>query len=427
MFKKLRNRLLIVNTMIIASLVLGSFSVIFIVTAQNTERGIDRKIEMALNGIIGEHTRDQMPVDMKKNKGDRPEEIPPDDIGKKYTEKQPFSFTFSLITDNEGNITEKNIPFEINDFYSEKINEIINDDDGTGRIKTDTSYWKYKAVPIESGFAVVFTEIYVEHNMLRNLFFALLFVALIALSIAFLISLFSANRSIRPVEESYNKQKQFVADASHELKTPLTTINTNIDVLLSHTDSTIGEERKWLDYIKSEAQRMTKLTNDLLYLARLDYDENKVMLDKVSFSDAAENVLLLMEAVAFENDVLLDYDIESDVYINSSNEQAKQLVMILLDNAVKYTPKNGNIKIKLKTENSNAVFSVWNSGEGISDVKHIFERFYREDKSRSRESGGYGLGLAIAKAIVTQSKGEITVSSVKNKFTEFVVKIPVAK
>ena len=127
MFKKLRNRLLIVNTMIIAALVLGSFSVIFIITAQNTERGIDRKIEMELSGIIGEHTRDQMPVDMKKNKGDRPEEIPPDDIGKKYIEKQPFSFTFSLITDDEGNITEKNIPFEIDDFYSEKINQIIND------------------------------------------------------------------------------------------------------------------------------------------------------------------------------------------------------------------------------------------------------------------------------------------------------------
>lgn len=426
MFKKLRNKLLIVNTLIIAALVLGSFSVIYIMTAQNTNIGIERKLDMALNGIGAERIKNDFPSEMKKDKGEKPADMLPEE--KREDDKMPFSLTFSVITDTDGNISSVNIPFDMTeDFYSDKMHEIIYSEDERGNIKTDTSCWRYKVVPLETGFAVAFTEIQAEHNMLRNLFFVLLFVGIIALSITFLISLFSANRSIRPVEESYNKQKQFVADASHELKTPLTTINTNIDVLLSHTDSTIGEERKWLDYIKAEAQRMTKLTNDLLYLARLDYDENKLMLDRVSFSEAAENVILLMEAVAFENNVLMEYDIHPDVYVHGSNEQLKQLVMILLDNAVKYTPKNGKIKINLASENSNAVLSVWNSGEGISEVKQIFERFYREDKSRSRERGSYGLGLAIAKAIVNQSKGEISVNSVKNEYTEFVVKIPLAK
>ena len=265
--------------------------------------------------------------------------------------------------------------------------------------------------------------------MLRNLFLILLLVGVVALTVAFLIRLSSANRSIKPVEESYNKQKQFVADASHELKTPLTTINTNVDVLLSHQENTIGEEKKWLDYIKTETERMAKLTNDLLYLARIDHDDRNVIFSKVSFSEAAESVILLMEAVIFENNVNLTYDITPDLFVNSSTEQLKQLVMILLDNAVKYTPKSGDINITLTHESSDAVLTVRNTGVGISEdaQKQIFERFYREDKSRARESGGYGLGLAIAKAITTACKGSIKVYSKKNEYTEFTVKIPAAK
>ena len=170
---------------------------------------------------------------------------------------------------------------------------------------------------------------------------------------------------------------------------------------------------------------MTKLTNDLLYLARIDHDDGNVIFSKVSFSEAAESVILLMEAVIFENNVNLTYDITPDLFVNSSTEQLKQLVMILLDNAVKYTPKSGDINITLTHESSDAVLT----GVGISEdaQKQIFERFYREDKSRERESGGYELGLAIAKAITTACKGSIKVYSKKNEYTEFTVKIPVAK
>ena len=157
---------------------------------------------------------------------------------------------------------------------------------------------------------------------------------------------------------------------------------------------------------------MTKLTNDLLYLARIDHDDGNVIFSKVSFSEAAESVILLMEAVIFENNVNLTYDITPDLFVNGSTEQLKQLVMILLNH-----------------ESSDAVLTVRNTGVGISEdaQKQIFERFYREDKSRARESGGYGLGLAIAKAITTACKGSIKVYSKKNEYTEFTVKIPVAK
>ena len=136
-----------------------------------------------------------------------------------------------------------------------------------------------------------------------------------------------------------------------------------------------------------------------------------------------------MEAVAFEKDVIMTYDIAPDIVVNGSSEQLRQLVLILLDNACKYTPLKGSIEIKLFKSASDAVLTVINSGEGISEeaLKHIFERFYREDTSRARESGGYGLGLAIAHAIVQSHKGSIKVDSEINGYTRFTVKIPLKK
>lgn len=441
MFKKLRNKLLIVNTLIIAALVIGSFSVIYLITAQNTSRNVDMKLERAIN--FSKDNREPR-MGAREREGAEPpngETPPPKPEGEMHMPdgeppemrdngSEPFSLTFTVITDNEGNIQKKNMPFDMTeDFYTDKLAGIISASNNQGQITSDNGYWAYRVQKTESGYIVAFTDINSEHTIMFNLLLVLSIVALLSLVAAFLISLFNANSSIKPVEESYNKQKQFVADASHELKTPLTTINTNVDVLLSREDSTIGEEKKWLQYIKTETERMTKLTNDLLYLARLDHNENAVMLSPVSFSEAAESVILLMEAVVFEKNVNMNYDIAPDLTVNGNAEQLKQLVMILLDNACKYTPEKGAIDVKLKKADGAAVFTVRNSGEGISEeaLEHIFERFYREDKSRARKSGGYGLGLAIAKAIVESYKGSIKAESVKNEYTQFTVKIPLTK
>lgn len=435
MFKNLRNRLLIINSLIIAALILFSFSVIYVMTSQNINQGINQKLERAMAFMSSSNPTTKKPIppndenllhdtysDVHSNAHKLQRNEIPDG-------RQEFSLSFCIKTDLEGNIEEVFSPFDFDeDFYSDKLPDVVSADAIKGEMRSSSGIWRYKCSPKKDGYIIAFTECKAEHNMLRNLFLILLFVGVLALSVAFLISFFFANRSIRPIEESYNKQKQFVADASHELKTPLTTINTNIDVLLAHGDSTINDEKKWLEYIKDEAARMTKLTNDLLYLARLDHDNN-VMYGKTSFSQAAESVILLMEAVAFEKGINLEYNIEPNLFVNASPEQLKQLVMILIDNAVKYTQKNGRADITLKNDGNDAVLSVKNTGEGISETaqKQIFERFYREDKSRARESGGYGLGLSIAKAIAVSFKGSIKVSSKKNEYAEFIVKIPLAK
>lgn len=435
MFKKLRNRLLIVNTLIIAALVLGSFSVIYFTTWQNTMHGVDMKLDRALEMTAGRGGHMGMRENLPAPDGEHtpPEDARPDGMKNAPPETRQdemFTLTFTVLTDNDGNITKVNMPFDMtDDFYSDKLGEIIASPKDRSMLKSDGNCWTYRKVRNADGYVIAFTDTNAEQTIMRNLLIILSLVALAALAAAFLISLFSANKSIKPVEESYNRQKRFVADASHELKTPLTTINTNADVLLSHEDSTIKEEKKWIDYIKTETERMTKLTNDLLYLARLDHDEENVMLAPVSFSQAAESVILLMEAVVFEKDIKMTYDIAPDIIVNGSSEQLCQLVMILLDNACKYTPPKGSIEIKLFKSASDAVLTVCNSGDGISEeaLKHIFERFYREDTSRARESGGYGLGLAIAQAVTNAHKGSIKAQSEKNGFTRFTVKIPLKK
>lgn len=463
MFKRLRNKILITNMLIISAMLAVSFSVIYLITMQNTARDINDRLFQSIRQVYasqvshpddGPHGRgarpeggesvQDIPADMTQDEfADIPADMPaasgiPEEAPISTGDPQPFSrpedipremaARFEVVTDKDGNVIRVNSPFEVTDeSYKEEIPDIISSDDPFGFIQYSGGIWSYLFIPSEDGYIFAFGDTTAEQTMLRQLIVILLLVGLAALCIIFFISLVTANRSIRPVEESYNKQKQFVADASHELKTPLTTINTNADVLLSHGESTINEERKWLEYIKSETLRMTKLTDDLLCLARLDHGTNEDEKPCASWSEAAENIILTMEAVIFEKNINFTYDIEPGINVAASSVQLKQLVMILLDNAVKYTHSGGEINMTLKrSKNSCAVMTVRNTGEGIApeDMGHIFERFYRADKSRSRDSGGYGLGLAIAKAAAEYAGGEIGVKSKAGEWTEFFVKLP---
>lgn len=243
------------------------------------------------------------------------------------------------------------------------------------------------------------------------------------LIILYFASRFFANRSIAPVKEAFEKQKQFIADASHELKTPLTIINTNADVLLSNSDDTIHNQSKWLHYIKSETERMTSLTNDLLYLTEMDDSRSRMIYSKFNLSDVVENIILTMEAVIFEKHISLEYDIEPDLTVLGNSEQIKQVIMILLDNAVKYSNPKGSVTLSLKKQHNDMVLAVTNTGEGIAPehLASIFDRFYRTNASRARKQGGYGLGLAIAKSIIEQHKGKIYAKSFVGESTTFYV------
>jgi signal transduction histidine kinase len=199
-------------------------------------------------------------------------------------------------------------------------------------------------------------------------------------------------------------------------------------VLLSNSADTIENQSKWLQYIKSASVRMAKLTNDLLYLTQVDRSDRKTIFAAFDMSETVQSAILTMEAIIYEHDLSLHYDIEPGLVTSGNNEEIKEVVMILLDNALKYTKPKGYVDISLKRRHNDIVLGISNTGEGIPEdqLGRIFDRFYRVDKSRSRALGGYGLGLAIAKAIVEQHKGRIYAKSIKNEKTTFCVELPLS-
>jgi signal transduction histidine kinase len=254
----------------------------------------------------------------------------------------------------------------------------------------------------------------------------------VALFILLLISVLLSKIVLRPVEKAWVQQQQFVADASHELKTPLTVILANNDILMSpgHVNDTVIDQKQWVESTQAEATHMKKLVDNLLFLARSDAADaasQKIICSDVSWSDTVMDIYLQFEPVAFENGVTIDADIERDTKVNGDPTQLRQLAHILIDNAIKYAGDNGRIFVKVASKGSVVDFSVNNTGAPIpkADIGHIFERFYRADKARKQE-GGYGLGLAIAKSIVEKHGGIITCKSNETDGTTFTATLPLA-
>ena len=254
-----------------------------------------------------------------------------------------------------------------------------------------------------------------------------LLVGALALGAFFLISLLLSGLALRPAERAWEQQRRFVADASHELKTPLTVILTNTGILLRHPEQTVAQQRKWVEYIREEAQRMRELVEDLLFLARHDAGRDQAPAQTVDLAELLWSALLPFEPVAFEQGVTLESGIQSGVTVRGRSEELRRLAAILLDNAVKYAGPQGQVRVALaRGEKGGACLTVRNTGPAIppEHLEHLFERFYRADNSRARSSGGYGLGLAIAKSIVDSHRGTITVQSREEEGTCFTVRLP---
>lgn len=241
-----------------------------------------------------------------------------------------------------------------------------------------------------------------------------------AIAILFVISLKIADEIVGPLEEGYKKQKQFICDAGHELKTPISTIYANTEML----EREIGKNR-WLANIQFENKRMEELVQQLLELART---ENMTpVLELVNISRIVIGGMLPFESIAFEKGYIMNSRIEEEIYIKGDPKQLGQLVAILIDNALTHAEGKGSISVMLKLESNTVVFEVSNPGKEIpaQEREKIFDRFYRMDPSRNL-NGHYGLGLAIAKSIVTSHNGKISVKC-KNETTTFTVILPQKK
>ena len=238
-----------------------------------------------------------------------------------------------------------------------------------------------------------------------------------------------ARRAMVPIQESWERQQQFVADASHELRTPLAVINSNAELMLRHPSHTVEEESIRVTNIVREVRRMTKLVADLLTLARSDAHQSEIKLGLVNLHELIELITGQFMPLAEMEGLTLRAVTGDRLELTADRERLHQLLVILLDNAIKYTPPPGEIVITGNKQGNNLVVTVEDSGQGIAaeDLPRVFDRFYRGDKVRSREKGGSGLGLSIAKWIVEQHDGRISVESRPGGGTKFSIVLPVKK
>jgi len=239
----------------------------------------------------------------------------------------------------------------------------------------------------------------------------------------FVVLIFFSGKIMKPVAESYEKQRRFITDAGHEIKTPLAIINADVDVL----EMEVGEN-EWLEDIHKQAKRLAGLTNDLVYLSRMEEEEKDMQMIEFPFSDVVRETVASFQALAKTQNKNLQCAIPPILSLTGNENAIRQLVNILMDNALKYSPENGLITVEAQRQGRNVVLTVFNTTNvpvPKEKLESIFERFYRLDSSRSTQTGGYGIGLSVAKAIVKAHNGKIYATATGDTSLKIVVLFPV--
>lgn len=275
------------------------------------------------------------------------------------------------------------------------------------------------------GFLQMGIDISPQLQVLQKFWQVFLTVGIIGFLIALLAGYYVSGRALRPIYKSWVQQQRFVADASHELRTPLAIIQSNLDLALSHGEQTDVEVLEWVSNAKAEARRITRMTDDLLTLARTDGNETMLELVDVDLLQLAKSTHELFMPIAEDKgvDLVLDDQTAGRLIVKGDHSRLRQLLIILVDNALKYTPASGRVTIELIAQRHRALLRVADTGIGMTreEMTHAFDRFYRADQARKRESGGTGLGLSIAKWIVETHGGKISIQSVVGEGSAFTV------
>lgn len=270
-------------------------------------------------------------------------------------------------------------------------------------------------------------DITFTYQLFRSLLMILIAIGVVFLGIAIYMSVVMSKRAMIPISGAFKRQREFVGDASHELRTPLSVLLSSIDAV----EMTIEPQKsdmvdKILVNMRQEVRRMTHLVSDLLTLARSDSNTIQLSLETFDFRLQAETAIESVRPLAASKQISLHLNTPASLITVGDAQRLSQLLYILLDNAIKYTPNGGDVNLSLLIEGQQLCISVEDTGIGIKpeDYQRIFERFYRSDKSRSRQMGGHGLGLSIAKWIVDTHKGTIKVTSEFGKGSTFMIQIP---
>lgn len=408
MVKKLRRKIVLINVLLVGVVLAGVFCALCINSYQSAKQDLAQQLRQTIQMDLGG------------------EQLPKPSIGGRDNPSlQPhhggYTAHVAVMTDQNGtvlSVEEVNATMEA-DTQAEAVTLALAAADQQGVLSSLGLMYVKQQTP--DGTCIVFADTSsITDSLQRNILVSSALFAL-SLGVLFAISLWLSGIAVKPVAAAWQRQKQFVADASHELKTPLTVILANNNILQSHADATVASQQQWLDSTQEEAGRMRVLIDQMLLLAKSDAQQGNVVLSEVGLSDLLEEQLLCFEPVGYEKGITLSAQIEPGVMLRSDASLLRQLCSILLDNAIKYSPTGAAVQVSLQTQGNAVAFAVHNGGDPISaqDLPHLFDRFYRVDQARGE--GGYGLGLAIARNTTDTLKAKITVQSDEQSGTTFTV------
>ncbi|MBQ2901820.1 MAG: HAMP domain-containing histidine kinase [Agathobacter sp.] len=362
---------------------------------------------------------------ISENKGEFP--VGPDKFGNKLppgmSPEIPYeSRYFSVVLDKDSNQILFVETSRIISVDSEEAvifaNTVQNKRATTGFIQN----FRYQIHEDDTFIRITFLDCGRKLDAYYSFLFASITISICGYLIVFAFISFFSNRIVQPISESYEKQKRFITDASHEIKTPLTIINADTDIL----EMEIGEN-EWIGDIKNQITQLTELTNSLVFLSRMEESEHILPAIDFPFSEIATETTSSFQHLAQKQRKELEYHIPPMLTLCGDEKSIRQLFSILLDNALKYSPVNSKISLLVEEQNNAITICVTNDTLQIipkDQLKLLFDRFYRMDASRNSQTGGHGVGLSIAKAIVEAHNGKIHASSPKENTLQITVKLP---
>ncbi|MBE6591044.1 MAG: HAMP domain-containing histidine kinase [Ruminococcaceae bacterium] len=397
MIDRLRRRFIIISIVSVLSVVTLVFGLILSWNIVSLNRNMDILADRVSEG------GGRFPG--TPNEGPRPDKMPPknDQSLGFINPETPFSTRhFTVFFDEEGNATDTftdSIYAITKEQAVEYAQRVLKGADNRGWI----SSYRYKVFSTERGRGVVF----VDGSMNRSALTQSMVIAAVVLfacgALVLILILLLSKRAVKPIAQSYEKQKQFITDANHELKTPLTLILANLDI----AEGELGKN-EWLEDIRSEGMRMAELVNQLVALSRMDEEEQRPRIAELSLGETVYDTVSEFEPLALSRGKTVTASIDRSLKCRGDESLLRRLVGILMDNAVKYCDKGGEISVSLQGGRC-PTLTVENSYSAVDelDTERLFDRFYRADRARTF-NGGYGLGLAMARSIVQKHRGEIS-------------------